>query len=361
MLNDFFDTGAIYAPWPCIINGIKYEGARLSNHQYCENKCVTKDCHEFTGKSGEQVCPLSLTYYQQKLDKDEIIVYGVIGNDRAELPKDRNFKKLSKGRTVKLEDFRAWIKNLQSFNRKVREIENSVLSNVLHPLHDPIRWAGQIHDIAEKMIWSDRKKTLKENIDMASRDVKSLYKAADMLIDNFDTVNIYFNPDAAKFGKKRDIEIYRLLDKLVTIMQMADADKYNRKIRIRGSGYRSYKLYESFKLIPFSLLQNAIKYSLQGDVIVRLDENNNGVKVSIKSTGPLIVDEEKRKIFENGFRGKWASEIKTDGMGVGLYIANLVAIANDVDIQLDSSTIDQTKGNVPLADNIFWFVVRGDE
>ena len=219
------DTGVVDIPWPSMIDGWLHLGTRFQESAICKERCKTKECRQAQGKSVELVCNQGLTYYQLSLAGHTIIVYGVTGSDKSHLPKYPQLKLQLKGRTVTREEFMNWSARLHALFDTLETVEKELLSQVLHPLHDTMRVAGEVREIAGKIVEKDRHKSFEENFESSPREVKSLFKAADMLVDTFDSAAIYFNPEAAKYGKPRDVEVYKLLDKLRLIMNTAGVSR----------------------------------------------------------------------------------------------------------------------------------------
>ncbi|MCH2101458.1 MAG: HAMP domain-containing histidine kinase [Planctomycetes bacterium] len=82
----------------------------------------------------------------------------------------------------------------------------------------------------------------------------------------------------------------------------------------------------SFKTVLRNLVQNAINYTPEGSVQVRLTHDIGiGARVEVEDTGPGIDPEVLPHIFERFFRGDPAHSRATGGTGLGLSIArNLV-------------------------------------
>jgi len=203
------------------------------------------------------------------------------------------------------------------------------------------------------MVIKDRNIDFVENFALASRDLRSLYKASTMLIDTFDHLNIYYNPSSADFGKKRSVDLYKLVDKIRLILSEAEAASQNKKIIIDGALHCNLDVYESFKIIPFCFLQNAIKYSFDNEIIIRFNSSSREVDVSVESVGPEIDEEERARIFEKGYRGKWSRQVHHEGLGVGLYIAKIVADAHDINIKVKSTSRGYQRDGIPMATNVF--------
>ncbi len=95
-----------------------------------------------------------------------------------------------------------------------------------------------------------------------------------------------------------------------------------------------------------NLISNAIKYTDQGSVNVKLfNTNPKTVRVEISDTGPGMNEADKAKLFQKFFRAE-SSEGKVMGTGLGLYISKLLVEKFGGVIGFESET---GKGS------IFWF------
>jgi signal transduction histidine kinase len=71
--------------------------------------------------------------------------------------------------------------------------------------------------------------------------------------------------------------------------------------------------------LPMLILDNAIKYSLKGSIVeIEYFENDTEIDVSVCNMAPYIYLNERNKLFERGFRGRGAVEMKALGLGLGM-------------------------------------------
>lgn len=80
------------------------------------------------------------------------------------------------------------------------------------------------------------------------------------------------------------------------------------------------KMYE----VIYNIIDNAIKYTEQGSVIVEVKQINSLITINVTDTGIGISTEELSKLFEKFFRGSRVSQLYTEGTGLGLYYAKKV-------------------------------------
>ncbi|HEV7702502.1 MAG TPA: HAMP domain-containing sensor histidine kinase [Candidatus Paceibacterota bacterium] len=77
-----------------------------------------------------------------------------------------------------------------------------------------------------------------------------------------------------------------------------------------------------------NLLENAIKYSVKGKIEVNLENKDNKILLSVKDTGIGITEEDKKKLFTEGGRGKDSVKVNIDSTGYGLYTVKLIIEAH---------------------------------
>ena len=81
----------------------------------------------------------------------------------------------------------------------------------------------------------------------ADKDILGIYKSINLLEYQFNIIDFVSNPSAARFGNTSQIHIYKVIDKLVRILQGISKNY----IRIIGNSFN--KLYITFKTVPLAL------------------------------------------------------------------------------------------------------------
>jgi len=75
------------------------------------------------------------------------------------------------------------------------------------------------------------------------------------------------------------------------------------------------------KEVILNLIDNAIKYTQEGGITVKLKTQNSKLKIIISDTGEGLTKEEISKLFESFSRGTAGTKFWTEGVGLGLYLA----------------------------------------
>lgn len=73
-----------------------------------------------------------------------------------------------------------------------------------------------------------------------------------------------------------------------------------------------------------NLLNNAVLYTLQGTIDVRLEKIAGKVRFSVRDSGVGLTDEDKAKLFTEGGKGKDSTKVNVHSTGYGLYLARSV-------------------------------------
>lgn len=90
------------------------------------------------------------------------------------------------------------------------------------------------------------------------------------------------------------------------------------------------------KEIVNNLIDNSIKYSKSGTIVVGLEDGNGKIKLSVKDTGIGITEEDKKHLFTEGGRGKDSTKMNVDSTGYGLYSVKLILDAHKGKIWVES-------------------------
>lgn len=119
-----------------------------------------------------------------------------------------------------------------------------------------------------------------------------------------------------------DLYLYKSMDATIRAAR-AWASYYNRKVRIQltGKSHACVRGPNYFNMVPWTLLQNAVKYCASGSIInCEVNDGETRIAGSVTSLGPYVHDDEVEKIFESGYRGREARTMDK-GSGLGLYNA----------------------------------------
>ena len=88
-----------------------------------------------------------------------------------------------------------------------------------------------------------------------------------------------------------------------------------------------------------NLIDNSVKYTLNGGLQISLSKTNNKFLFSVKDTGVGINPEDKTTLFTEGVRGKNALKINVDSTGYGLFIVKKIVEAHKGKVWVNSDGV----------------------
>ena len=198
---------------------------------------------------------------------------------------------------------------------KIDREKSDFITVTSHQLRTPlsaIRWALDGAQQAPELT-DETRETIKNGLDNISRLTK--------VVDDMFKAQELENQGQAPL-KKEPLNFTSLIEEAITGAQSLVREKnvaltFNRSDReLLGFGDRE-KLKSAIKIV----IDNAIRYSPNGTVVVSLRTEGNRANIRVEDSGIGITKEESALIFTRFFRGKNALLVQPDGSGIGLYTA----------------------------------------
>ena len=166
---------------------------------------------------------------------------------------------------------------------------------------------------------------LNKNHEAAQR-IKNVIAAQTILKIRTDVLDLAGNPSADL--TEVDVPIFQRVDKVCRCFKPR-ASELGQIITLTGKSRRMAKGPNVFEIIPYVLIDNALKYASRGhEVVVDVNDVSYGVELTVSSPGPEIGREELVHIFDKGVRGKHAVDTGKEGSGIGLYLASRIVSEN---------------------------------
>lgn len=182
---------------------------------------------------------------------------------------------------------------------------------------------------------------------------KSVVSLSELLRGRIDFMEFIANPNAQSVTKG-DIPVYKKFDKVQRCFRQT-AYKRGIEFNIAGSSIKSTYGPPIFDLVPYLLLDNAVKYSPDNfPVKIVCNDATSSIFCAVTSRGPRITESEIFNIFTAGVRGENALKSKKEGSGLGL--AALHKIVKEIfggSIAVSQSEDKSTVNGVPYCDVTF--------
>ena len=119
-------------------------------------------------------------------------------------------------------------------------------------------------------------------------------------------------------------------------------------------------LFDSFQLVPFILLDNAMKYSPNNErILISFSyDQNEDVVIETKSIGPKPTVSDLNLLFQKGFRDKSVLNKNIQGSGLGLSIAKDICKLNDVEISIRIEELEYRQQMLYPEYTVFCVIIR---
>ena len=236
---------------------------------------------------------------------------------------------------------------LASANRKLAQTQ-SKLADVREALDTTMH---EVRRLTTELS-SQSANLLKElNGHRAETQAATVMHTAEMVTARLAYTDLQLNPGAVSLQTRVPAGLYKKFEKARYVLgQSAKAKRI--EIRFTGNSFATLPALQAFELIPFIVLDNAVKYSQpQGEVEVIFRETLKDVEIEVRSMGPRLDGNEKERLFKQHFRGKHAASLAVYGAGLGLYVARTIAdLHNGLSITADSEELSSfTLNGIPYS------------
>ena len=307
------------------------DGEVFENNTFCKknikNKCL--NFYKNINKPGLYTCPYGFTCISTKRSIAENFVYTSLvvkeknNNQKKLLGKSSLTRSFTRDEILRLIGMFEISYNINQKENKEIKDEESIVHGIFHEIRTLSREIDS-HAVYLQQFSSRDNEIISKLLDTIERTIKLM----SIRIDSYELMK---NPSNITRAKQPDLPVYKKFDKSRYILNSRAKEK-NCYIKFTNESYFTIDGYEIFDLLPFILLDNAVKYSKRSTTIeVIFDDDNK--KICIENIGPIILSNEKNRLCESGFRGKNAGDV--NGSGIGLNMFKQIAEIHNIKYRID--------------------------
>ena len=309
---------------------------------FCISHCNNKKCKAFyeelkSKPAGFYSCPYGLSTYtynssDQKLIFTGLKIRGYYNKDKAKVT--INEKPVVYNPIINIEQCIALVQEMiDTMDEKQKAIAQ--LSAINDLLHETRTLNAQTKSSIDLLFdkYGDE-----ENIpvDKLIETIKNAQVGSYLISNRFSYFDSILNPEL-QTGDPFPANVFRKFDKMRKLLKgyMQKDVRINLYSPIQ-SEFR-YKIHPTFETLLFILLENAIKYSPEGEIVdISLNESNDNLDVTIKSIGPYCDENEILHLCDKGFRSENAILYRNKGQGFGLNFAKKICDMHDIGLSFES-------------------------
>lgn len=334
-------------PYKVLNTGEIKGGCYFDIPKFCSQNCNGAKCKKFYSnlkiENGIQVCPYGFCA-ERVMIADSEFVFTCLNikehSKRKEMrrritDKDFNppitFTKYEYLKSI----FREAISETNSYeeykevrNNEVLKNEREALDNAIHEIRN---LTNQLTSRADKLSEAVIGYIDKERIESLS---KNIYALSNLMSIRLESYNLEVDPSIIKTASTIEIPIYKKIEKAYKCLQEIISKK-NLRVILNDKSYNKYEAGSLLEIAFFIILENAIKYSPEGETIsVDFHEYETSLKVVFTNWGLKPNSDELLRLKERGYRSKRVKDQnEIQGRGIGLYLLHQICEAYNIDIK----------------------------
>jgi signal transduction histidine kinase len=203
-------------------------------------------------------------------------------------------------------------------NEKLEEasqLKSQFLANVNHELRTPVSAIIGYAHLVLRATQGQISRLQRENLE-------DLLRNAERLLHQIDSLLEFSKIEAGKMEMYvESVEVNEVIQEAIATIESTLNGGSVRIIREIGSDLPVLNTdREKLGQIVLNLLDNAVKFTEQGEIRISASQQNRSLKLAVSDTGVGIEKEDLNKVFEEFHRGGRLSNGKYRGTGLGLAI-----------------------------------------
>ena len=180
------------------------------------------------------------------------------------------------------------------------------------------------------------------NFESSHRRARNITGLSEILSTRISFLDIMADPLVNRISTRR-VQVFRKFDKVKRSLEPR-ANKRNISVYINTTGRSDAEIecIDVFDIIPYILIQNAIKYSpVGGKVTIDIIEDRFNILIKVKNKGPKLSDDDFSRLFRRGQRGQAAAEAGVTGTGYGLFFLKYLLSIHGGTVRIDQSGVTE--------------------
>jgi two-component system phosphate regulon sensor histidine kinase PhoR len=225
-------------------------------------------------------------------------------------------------------------------SRRVEQIKKDFIINVSHELRTPLTAIKGFVETIEQ----DAAKKHQKYLDIITRNTDRLINIVNDLLVQSELEEKYIKLEM------EDVDLEKLITNICKIFEPKAQEKGLSFSIPKASGFPPTVKGDPFKLeqLFVNIIDNAVKYTEEGEITVRLSHEDRDVFITIEDTGIGIPETELPRIFERFYVVDKSRSRRLGGTGLGLSIVKHIALLHNGEVTVKSTAGQGTKVTVRL-------------
>jgi len=214
--------------------------------------------------------------------------------------------------------------------RKLEQMRSDFVSNVSHELKTPLTSIRGFVDTLKSGAINQPEQALRF-LDIIDIESDRLYRLINdiLLLSEIESMNL--EPE------QTELDLGEIVREVFNILQQKADEKNLSLIAIVDGPYIVVANRDRIKQMFINLVDNAIKYTEQGEVTIELQRRDGWTKCIVKDTGIGFSESHKERLFERFYRADKGRSRNQGGTGLGLSIVKHIVLLYKGKISVDST------------------------
>lgn len=202
-------------------------------------------------------------------------------------------------------------------------------------LHGMGKLLGSCHAKSEELLAClDREGLTNENVSVIADRLTTILMGNVQLRNQFYLANYRIDNEVP--SKQFKVQVYNKFFKAKKMLRRYRGGRTD--IILNGDAANAYWLSSAFEILPYLLLENAVKFTPKGGkVAVDFKESGHMLEVEVSNVGPFT-SMTKGELCGDKIRGENSAAAGVEGSGIGLYTCSKIAFQNKIDFDVFSDT-----------------------
>ncbi len=202
----------------------------------------------------------------------------------------------------------------------INKLQSEFISVASHELRSPLASMKWSIEMILKKIHGGGDNAEVNYLKIVEENIQKTIKLVNNLLDISRLENNDF------YLKREEVVLKEIVLKIVhSLTPLIEARRLNIEYNFQKNCYNVLGDPDRLELVIQNLVDNAIKYSMDnGKITINVDCLKDGVRFSITDEGFGIPSDQQKFIFHKFFRADNAMRFKTEGIGLGLFIAKSI-------------------------------------
>ncbi|WP_154859224.1 sensor histidine kinase [Cyclobacterium xiamenense] len=161
----------------------------------------------------------------------------------------------------------------------------------------------------------------------------NVYSTSRLISSRLNTYDFILNPDLALSNVKKPTPLFKRFEKVIHCLKV-ESEHRGVNLYLNGNSYKRINANEVIELLPFLLIENALKYSPKNEAVnVKFLESEDLLQIRIRNWGPRPADQEVNSLTERGVRSSNAEDVES-GSGLGLFLSNFICEMHGIEMEI---------------------------